>query len=49
MAVPLVGTVSATLIVGERPQPADGLAAAPIAVAIFSAVRPAAGGQSTSR
>jgi drug/metabolite transporter (DMT)-like permease len=41
MAVPLVGIASATLIVGEVPRPTDWLAALFIAVAIFSATRPA--------
>ena len=41
MAVPLVGIASATLIVGEVPRATDWLAALFIAVAIFSATRPA--------
>ena len=41
MAVPLVGIASATLIVGEVPRATDWLAALCIAVAIFSATRPA--------
>ncbi len=40
MAVPLVGTLSATLIVGEVPQSADWLAALCIMVAIASALLP---------
>jgi len=38
--VPLVGTLSATLIVGEVPQPADWVAALCIMVAIASALLP---------
>ena len=41
MAVPLVGIASATLIVGEVPHATDWLAALFIAVAIYSATRPA--------
>lgn len=41
MAVPLVGIASATVIVGESPRGTDWLAALFIAVAIFSATRPA--------
>jgi drug/metabolite transporter (DMT)-like permease len=40
MAVPLVGTLSAMAIVGERPQPADLLAAVAIMVAIGAALLP---------
>jgi drug/metabolite transporter (DMT)-like permease len=40
MAVPLVGTLSATLIVGETPRVADWLAALAIMVAIASALLP---------
>jgi drug/metabolite transporter (DMT)-like permease len=40
MAVPLVGTLSATLIVGEVPRPLDWVAAACIMVAIGSALIP---------
>jgi drug/metabolite transporter (DMT)-like permease len=41
MAVPMVGTLAATVVVGERPHVADGLAAVAVAVAILSALRPA--------
>jgi drug/metabolite transporter (DMT)-like permease len=41
MAVPLVGTLSATLIVGERPGWADALAIVFVSVAIASALLPA--------
>jgi drug/metabolite transporter (DMT)-like permease len=41
MAVPLVGTLGATLIVGERPAPADWLAALCIMGAIAAALLPA--------
>lgn len=40
MAVPLVGTASALAIVGEVPQPLDGLAALCVMVAIASALLP---------
>ena len=40
MAVPLVGTLAATVVVGERPQVADFAAAIAVAVAILSALRP---------
>ncbi|MFY7941336.1 MAG: EamA/RhaT family transporter, partial [Burkholderiaceae bacterium] len=40
MAVPLVGTLSATLIVGEVPRTLDWVAAACIMVAIGSALIP---------
>ena len=40
MAVPLVGTLAATVVVGERPQAADFAAAIAVAVAILSALRP---------
>jgi drug/metabolite transporter (DMT)-like permease len=40
MAVPLVGTLAATVVVGERPQMADFAAAIAVAVAILSALRP---------
>ena len=41
MAVPLVGTLGATLIVGERPGWADALAIVFVSVAIASALLPA--------
>jgi drug/metabolite transporter (DMT)-like permease len=47
MAVPLVGTLSATVVVGETPQPADVLAAGAVAVAILSALRPRRAGAPT--
>lgn len=40
MAVPLVGTFSATLLIGERPQPADWLAALFIVAAVAAALLP---------
>ncbi|EHR70321.1 DMT(drug/metabolite transporter) superfamily permease [Burkholderiales bacterium JOSHI_001] len=41
MAVPLVGTLTATVIVGERPQATDWLAAGFIVVAVAAALLPA--------
>jgi drug/metabolite transporter (DMT)-like permease len=40
MAVPVVGTLAATVIVGEVPRLADGLAAACVVVAIAASVLP---------